>query len=71
MITVERVITAVAEIKFLAERGDDDRAHNDEDSLYVDVLEAIASGRLSGPEAALLAGEAYKTGAIEFSRYTA
>lgn len=40
--TVEQVRERVAKIESWAE--DDERAHNQQDKLYVDVLEAIAAG---------------------------
>ena len=67
MITVEQVVAAVSEIESLAGL-DDERARDAEGSLYVEVLETVASGRMSGPDAARLAREAYRTGTIEFSR---
>lgn len=71
MITAEQVIQRVAEIRNFAASGDDDRAHSAEDSLMIDVLETIAAGRLTAEQCAELARETYKTGQIDFSRYTA
>lgn len=66
MLTVEEVRRRVAEIE--AERGDDEAAHCDEDSLRAEVLAAIAAG---APNAAELAAEALKTGQLDFQRWCA
>jgi hypothetical protein len=47
---------------------DDERAHGEEDSLYHDVLTAIANGAQDGPR---MATEALKTKAIDFQRWCA
>lgn len=48
--------------------GDDEEQHGMEDSLYEDVLQAIANG---APNAADLAAAALKTKSISFSRWYA
>jgi len=52
-------------------RGDDERAHIDEDDLHQDVLSFIASECTTLEEARLLANEALKTRQIDFSRWHA
>lgn len=69
MITVEQAAARVDEVRAHAAAGDDERAHAAEDSLMVEALEAIASGRLSAVEAAEMARMAYRTGSVEFSRW--
>jgi hypothetical protein len=71
VITIPQVIATVDEIRFHARGGDDERAHNAEDTLYGEVLATIASGKLTAAEAAALALEASMAASVEFSRYTA
>lgn len=49
-------------------RRDNEAAHSEEDTLYTDVLEAIADG---SPNAAALAEEALRTKNIDFARWCA
>jgi hypothetical protein len=65
MLTVEEVLRRVKAIRDIAE--DDESAHIAEDSLYEDVLTAIATGKCLGPEACARA--ALKTKALRFSRW--
>jgi hypothetical protein len=65
-LTVREVQERVAEIFVL--RQDDEAAHNREDALYVDVLQAIANGAV---DAAELARTALRAQEIDFGRYTA
>lgn len=51
-----------------AASGDDERQHGLEDSLYEDVLKAIAEG---APNASELAAAALKTKEMEFCRWYA
>ncbi|KLK98059.1 hypothetical protein XJ18_17675 [Bacillus pumilus] len=62
--TVDDVRERVENIRQVA--FDDETAHGMEDDLYIDVLEAIATGADS-PEK--LAAEALKTQEIEFYRW--
>lgn len=66
--TVDDVKGAVEIIRAWAEGGDDEVAHNMEDALHADVLQAIATGA-DNPEK--LAAEALKTKDIEFNRWCA
>lgn len=52
-------------VDIYAARDDDEHAHNLEDALYIDVLQAIANG---APNAAELARDALRTQDIDFSR---
>lgn len=65
---VEEVIKRVQEIEAVADRGDPEAAHSREDSLYFDVLVAIASGSRNMRR---LAQEAVKAAEIEFVRWCA
>ena len=60
---VEHVRHRVRLIK--AMKNDDERAHRNEDALHWAVLCAISDGAVNAQQ---LAGEALKTGAIEFAR---
>jgi len=50
---------------------DNETAHQIEDQLYAQVLRWIASGEISGEEAALCAAEALKTADVNFERWFA
>ncbi|QBJ94514.1 hypothetical protein D0Z67_29545 (plasmid) [Streptomyces seoulensis] len=52
----------------IAASGDDEEQHGMEDSLYEDVLKAIAEG---APNASELAAAALKTKDMDFSRWYA
>lgn len=67
MITPQDVESIVAKISGIAD--DDEAAHSAEDRLYRTVLEAIATGACSDPQAC--AAAALKTAAMDFSRYCA
>lgn len=64
--TVNDVKKRVA--KIAATKGDDEVAHSMEDSLYEDVLQAIADNH---PDPGGLAAEALKTRDIRFDRHCA
>lgn len=61
--TVEEQIALIR-----AASGDDERQHVLEDSLYEDILKAIAEG---APNAAELAAAALKTKSMDFGRWYA
>jgi hypothetical protein len=63
---IEDVENRVAEIE--RTKGDDERAHGMEDSLYRDVLLAISSGSTGARK---LATAALKSEDIDFGRWTA
>jgi hypothetical protein len=65
-VTVADVEAKVEAIR--AVRGDDERAHSDEDELHQLVLAVIARGAANAAE---LAAAALKTTEIEFSRWCA
>lgn len=65
--TIEEALERVKEIQ--AESGDDEYAHRDEDSLWQDVLEAIAKGDCESPKK--LAEIALTTTQIKFARWFA
>lgn len=54
-----------------AEAADDESAHSDEDNLYIDVLEAIASTSDEHDPPHVLARAALETRGIEFARWCA
>ena len=58
----------VKQISDVANAGDDETAHMDEDSLYKAVLKEVIKGN---PEARSMAAEALKTKLIDFARYCA
>lgn len=66
LITLEEIKERLEEIRSLA--YDDETAHSRQDSLYLDVLTAIASGAKNARQ---LAAEAIKADDIEFSRWYA
>lgn len=68
MMTPKQVTEEVAKIKEEAERGDYQNAHEMEDTLFREVLEAIANG---APRPRELAKVALRTRAIPFERYHA
>lgn len=49
-------------------KWDDESAHGLEDTLYIEVLEAVAAGH---PESAALAAEVLKARDIDFARWCA
>ncbi len=66
-LTVEKVREWVERIRLEA-MGDSERAHGSEDTLYEEVLKAVAAGE---PNAAEMAREALATKSIEFNRWGA
>lgn len=58
----------VKQIGDVANAGDDETAHEDEDDLYEAVLKEVVKGN---PEARSMAAEALKTNLIDFARYCA
>lgn len=73
-----RVVTIVGEIGAKSDpyqcdegRVDHVRLHGSEDDLWQETLEAIASGKLTGSEAAALAKKALETCELEFNRHCA
>lgn len=69
--TPEQVRAAVEDMKSrIRPNGmcDDEALHSQEDSLWGEVLEAIANG---APDAAGLAREAIRTNDLDFSRWCA
>lgn len=66
MLTVDEVKRRVAAIE--QDKNDDEAAHGSEDTLWENVLEAIAEGN---PDGQALAIEALKTRAIDFARWYA
>ena len=69
MTRLEYVRSSVKEV-YKKER-DNETAHQIEDQLYEQVLRWIASGEISGEEAALCSAEALKTADINFERWFA
>lgn len=67
MLSVKEVRELVEQIKSNA--SDDECAHSQEDSLYAQVLQAIADDDCEDPKAC--AREALATEAIEFARWCA
>lgn len=68
-LTPERVQEEVEYIKTIA--GDDEAAHGAEDYLWSQVIEAIATNRLSGSDAQRAALYALQTRDVKFSRWRA
>ena len=58
----------VKQIGDVANEGDDETAHMDEDNLYEAVLKEVVKGN---PEARSMAAAALKTELIDFARYYA
>lgn len=58
----------VKQIGDVANEGDNETAHMDEDNLYEAVLKEVVKGN---PEARSMAAEALKTELIDFARYCA
>lgn len=63
--TLDEIKNRVADIAAMA--GDAEAAHSAEDGLYLALLESIADGECSDPQAC--AAEAVKTQAINFGRW--
>jgi hypothetical protein len=57
--------------KVYRQERDNETAHQTEDALYEEVLRWIASGEISGEDAALCAKEALKTVDVNFERWFA
>ena len=66
---LDHIKREVAEV-YKKER-DNETAHQIEDELYEQVLRWIASGEISGEDAALCAAEALKTADVNFERWFA
>ncbi len=49
-LTIEDIETDVAAIQAAADEGDDEKAHSLENSLFENVLRAIADGSVEDPE---------------------
>ena len=64
--TIEEVRSAVSDIDEI--KGDDEVAHEKEDDLRNEVLQAIANGASNPKDLAL---EVLKTGSIDFARWCA
>lgn len=69
--SVLRINDKLAEIKHLADSGDDEEAHAKQDELYVSVLEAIAVGAISGEDIVTCCKAALTAQDIAFSRWYA
>lgn len=67
LIDLEYIKAEVSEIKIIS--GDNEAAHESEDVLWMEVLEAIADGTCPDPKAC--AAEALKTRDIKFTRWYA
>lgn len=65
--TLDDVKARVARVKAMA--GDPEVAHEEEDFLYADLLDAIAKGECDSP--AECAAEARKTADLSFARWRA
>jgi restriction endonuclease Mrr len=66
--TEEHIKRVIKRIEELAKEGDDQAAHELEDSLYIDVLRAIANGAENPSK---LAKEALKAHEIDYTRWYA
>jgi hypothetical protein len=64
---VDKIREKVSEIRALADKGDDEAAHSEEDDLYLTVFRIIANGIADDPEA--LAREVLRTQMIKFARH--
>lgn len=69
MITPENIISQVAEIKKYADKGDDEVAHSRQDSMYEDIISAIANDMCPDPKTCCL--EAIKSWDIPFAHWCA
>jgi hypothetical protein len=69
VITPENIISQVAEIQKYADEMDDEKAHSIEDSMYSDIILAIANDKCIDPKMCCL--EAIKSWDIKFARWCA